>query len=178
MQYFAYGANLNKRAMARRCPSATAMGVATLPGYKLCFRRFADIEPSVGNDVLGVVWTLTPACERALDQYEGPDYRKCDVEVEINGQLIKAFAYVMKDQSRTAPPSMEYYRELVMGYQDWSFDEARLRRARYDILRVGAPAQPKAEIAPQTRPRRALWDPAQQTSGVFDPLSVRRPPKR
>ena len=70
MLYFAYGSNLSIAAMAARCPAAVPISKATLPDHRLVFRTWADVEPCPGHGVPGVLWTITSACETALDLYE------------------------------------------------------------------------------------------------------------
>ncbi|MBL8644671.1 MAG: gamma-glutamylcyclotransferase [Rhodospirillaceae bacterium] len=184
MLYFAYGANLNKRAMRQRCPAARPVGAAELRGYKLCFRRWADIVPAADAHVLGALWQVTPACIRALDAFEGEDYRQITVTVAHDGKAVDAMAYIMTGEQRLAPPDMAYTREIAVGYRDWGFDETILRRARYDTLNVGpgiaglaaAPQHPAPEGDHPPR-RRALWDPAAQQSGNVDQLIARGRPK-
>jgi gamma-glutamylcyclotransferase (GGCT)/AIG2-like uncharacterized protein YtfP len=186
MLYFAYGANLNKRGMKMRCPQSSAVGLAVLPGYKLCFKRWADIIPAKGARVTGALWEVTPACLRALDAYEGDDYGQINVMVEHEGNLVEAIAYAIKTNLPYAPPAMDYHREIAVGYREWGLDEALLRRARYDTLNVGPggashtpppppPSQPHAEVLPPRR--RALWDPAMQSSGSLDDV-LKSNPKR
>ena len=75
--YFAYGSNINLEQMAVRCPAAQVVGPAVLDGYELLFRGnrrgtgVATIEPLPGSQVHGLLWKLTPECERSLDVYEG-----------------------------------------------------------------------------------------------------------
>jgi gamma-glutamylcyclotransferase (GGCT)/AIG2-like uncharacterized protein YtfP len=178
MNYFAYGANVNKRGMARRCPAAKVIGLATLDGYKLCFRQFADLSATSGSIVSGVLWDVTPACLRSLDRYEGADYKQVSLDVVHEGQSFSAIVYMMSHAKPLAPPSMEYYQEVAAGYRDFGLDEALLRRARYDTLRVSAPVPATASApastapAPGDRPRRrALWDPAQHSAGDMESLS-------
>ena len=184
MLYFAYGANLNKRGMKQRCPMAKPAGLAVLEGYKLCFKRYADIIPVPDSCVRGAVWEITPACLRALDAYEGPDYVKQTVTVDCDSQRLEALVYTMNGQGMIAPPDMAYYREIEVGYRDWSLDEALLRRARYDVLNVGrfggSPARNAGSSAkdPAHTPRkRVLWDPAAQSSGRIDALIGGGPPQ-
>ena len=44
MLYLAYGSNLNKKQMSFRCPKAKALESCILSGYKLEFRRVANIK--------------------------------------------------------------------------------------------------------------------------------------
>jgi gamma-glutamylcyclotransferase (GGCT)/AIG2-like uncharacterized protein YtfP len=136
MLYFAYGSNLNRRAMAYRCPRAKALTVARLDGYRLIFRHYADITPDPKGVVWGALFELTSACERALDKYENEAsnlYRKITVTVTREGAPCEAMAYVM-ESGTIAPPDVAYYGEIARGYRDWKLDEAILRRARLATL--------------------------------------------
>ena len=50
MLYLAYGSNLNKKQMSRRCPNAKPVGSIILKGYKLEFRRVATIKHTKNID--------------------------------------------------------------------------------------------------------------------------------
>ena len=71
--YFAYGSNIDLEQMVRRCPAAQVVGPVTLENYELAFRGsgFATIVPKKGGVVHGLLWSITPLCEQALDRYEG-----------------------------------------------------------------------------------------------------------
>ena len=148
MLYFAYGSNLWKRGMSRRCPQARAVSAARLPGYRLVFRGYADLRPDAENIVFGALWRLTPACLRALDSYENAPrlYRRSDVTVLTDDGALTAFTYFMNaDAVRrgdAATPDPAYYGEIARGYNDWKLDPAPLRRARF-------------AAAPEPRARRA-----------------------
>jgi gamma-glutamylcyclotransferase (GGCT)/AIG2-like uncharacterized protein YtfP len=142
MLYFAYGSNLNLRAMAHRCPRAKALTAARLEGYRLVFRRYADISPDPKGTVWGALFELTPACVRALDKYEDEAlgiYRKITVTVTDDHGTRAAMAYVM-NAGPLAPPDVAYYGEIARGYRDWKLDEALLRRARLATLHPQAVA--------------------------------------
>ena len=85
--YFAYGSNLNMAQMAQRSPTATPLGSAYFPGWRLVFRGVADIEIGEPEDLLPVgIWEIGPEDEAALDRYEGVGsglYR----QVMINGMM-------------------------------------------------------------------------------------------
>mgnify|MGYP000328607356 CR=1 FL=1 len=101
--YFAYGSNINLEQMAQRCPDAEAVGPVVLEDYELLFRGnragcgVATIEPLPGSQVHGLLWKLTPQCERSLDFYEGYPrlYGKDDVTVRTSdGQELSVMAYI------------------------------------------------------------------------------------
>lgn len=74
--YIAYGSNLDRRQMARRCPTAEVVCSGMLYGHELLFRgsqfgAVATVVPKPGVCVPVLVWKLRPSDERALDLYEG-----------------------------------------------------------------------------------------------------------
>ena len=70
--YFAYGSNMVLTQMQQRCPAAQDMGIARLDGWRWRINQhgYATIVPEQSAYVLGVLWSLTSACEAALDDYE------------------------------------------------------------------------------------------------------------
>ena len=74
-RYFAYGANIIAADMARRCPKAREIGSAILPGWRFLVGRrgYGTLVPDPAARVAGVLWSLTPACERTLDEFEEID---------------------------------------------------------------------------------------------------------
>ncbi len=135
MLYFAYGSNLNLRHMKRHAPRAVPVSPARLDGYKLVFRRSIDIAPDKAGVVWGALYEITPACERALDEYEEfPTlYRKITVRVDMAGELKEAMAYVMNAEG-LAPPEIAYVTVITKGYRDWKLDPAPLTKARIAVL--------------------------------------------
>lgn len=134
MLYFAYGSNLNKVQMKRRCPDSVPIIKVKLEGYKLVFNRVADIIESPDDAVYGAVYKVSDKDIKNLDIYEGYPrlYRKINVKAEDeNGKLYEAFAYVMNEKG-TGKPSDMYYSIIKQGFKDWdltleSLKEARLR---------------------------------------------------
>ena len=60
--YFAYGSNMSRAAMARRCPRRARIGPALLDGYRFFvgIDGWGSVKPSAGERVHGVLWRLTP----------------------------------------------------------------------------------------------------------------------
>lgn len=76
--YFAYGSNLNPARMRARCPGARFVGTATLRGWRLVERLYADVERAAGGSVRGAVYWLGRADLDALCRYEGaPRVYRC-----------------------------------------------------------------------------------------------------
>lgn len=70
--YFAYGVNMDREAMSRRCPHSHALGRARLAGYRFVIMSdgFASVAPDRGSSVHGALWDLALADVRALDAFE------------------------------------------------------------------------------------------------------------
>jgi hypothetical protein len=122
--YLAYGMNTNKQQMARRCPAAKAIGTTSLPGYQFVFRGVGDILPTYQKEHFAncVVWEITPECELALDRLEGyPNfYTKLYIDIELNGKVVTAMVYKMRNQSfRLSDPSSHYWEMLHEGYHTY-----------------------------------------------------------
>lgn len=133
--YFAYGSNINLDQMAYRCPDASVVGPVTLENYELLFRRggFATIEPREGETVTGLLWSITPECERSLDRYEGYPrfYDKRMVTVrDSEGRSLSVMAYIMDERFREPMlPSDSYYQGILEGYRQNGMPTEPLKRA-------------------------------------------------
>ena len=122
--YFAYGSNINLVQMAYRCPAAQVVGPVVLEGYELLFRGnasgngVATIKPKEGQQVHGLLWRITPGCERSLDLYEGYPhlYEKGAVAVRDNaGRQLTVMAYVMTDGDKLSCIGRDIeYREVTL----------------------------------------------------------------
>ncbi|MCI8479216.1 MAG: gamma-glutamylcyclotransferase [Oscillospiraceae bacterium] len=133
--YFAYGSNINLDQMAYRCPDAQVVGPVILENYALLFRRggFATIAPKEGEKVHGLLWSITPECERSLDKYEGHPrfYDKQTVTVrDREGRSLSVMAYIMDDRFREPmPPTADYYNGILAGYRQNGLPVAALNKA-------------------------------------------------
>ena len=132
--YLAYGSNLNKRQMARRCPDAVPVGSGTIDDYELVFRRgYLTIEPKKGSSVPVGVWKITEEDEKALDRYEGYPkfYRKEYFAIQAtNGKTYRYMVYIMKDGHPIQAPTDEYFYTVRLGYNDFGLkDKSKLEEA-------------------------------------------------
>jgi gamma-glutamylcyclotransferase (GGCT)/AIG2-like uncharacterized protein YtfP len=144
--YIAYGSNLNLEQMARRCPTATAIGTATMRNWRLMFRGWrcgavATVERLRGSSVPVLVWELQPKDEEALDHYEGwPHlYRKEMLRIKLDGRTVSAMIYIMNEDGHPyGLPDSCYTNTIRKGYQSAGFDVDILRIAVYgSILKCG-----------------------------------------
>ena len=101
--YFAYGSNMNRAAMARRCPAARAVGTAILEGHRFFvgIDGWGSVKPSAGGTVHGVLWRLTSRDIAALHAYELLHQGLYDVR-HLAG--TPGLAAGNRDDLSTAPP--------------------------------------------------------------------------
>ena len=139
--YMAYGSNLNKSQMRRRCPDAYPVGKTVLPNYQLVFRRgVLTIEPKQGSSVPVVVWAISREDERSLDRYEGFPrlYYKQEFPIVFSGRsggkvkeiITDAMAYIMTDGHPIQEPSVPYMVTCMKGYDDFGLDMTPLFEAK------------------------------------------------
>jgi hypothetical protein len=144
--YFAYGANMNRAAMARRCPGARALGPARLAGYRFFvgIDGWGSVKPSPGDNVHGVLWRLTPHDVAALHAYELLHrglYVLRHLPVRRRARLYRATIYLLR---RRAPgrPKPGYVEMIAACARDWNLPERyvrsveRLRTSRWTGARA------------------------------------------
>lgn len=97
--YFAYGANMDAAAMAKRCPRSEALGLARLMRHRLAVMREGWLtvvrDPSAA--VHGVLWSLALSDVPALDRFEEVGrglYAKIVQPVVAVGGAKRALVYV------------------------------------------------------------------------------------
>lgn len=124
--YIAYGSNLNKKAMNRRCPSAVPVGSSVLQNEALVFRGYANIEPKADSVVPVGIWQISDADEKALDFYECYPklYRKETRSVVLpDGRQVDAMVYVMNEGQEFSLPSFTYLMQIREGYDDFGLEK-------------------------------------------------------
>lgn len=140
--YIAYGSNLNRADMARRCPTAKVLGASVMKDWRLVFKgahkgAVATVEPYVGGEVPVLVWEIETSDEKALDIYEGYPtlYRKEKLKLELSGKLVEGMIYIMNDEDRhLGQPNSHYYSVIYEGYKEAGFDVEILRQATKDSI--------------------------------------------
>jgi len=143
--YFAYGANMERAAMRRRCPGAVALGPARLRGWRYVIASgYGSVAPAQGCEVHGVLWRLTPRDLAALNVFESLDsglYRRMRLTVDLGAARLRALVYVGRLRGRRRP--MPGYQErVVASAADW-----RLPVRYLDELERLAPAYRAARPA-------------------------------
>ncbi len=136
--YVAYGSNLNKEQMARRCPTAKIYGTGFLNNWELIYRgsktgAYATIRRKKGSKLPVAVWKIEDIDERNLDIYEGYPklYFKRNVMVSLPAGLKKAMVYVMDPMRLPGTPSPHYIDTIYEGYTDFGLDYQYLKDSLY-----------------------------------------------
>lgn len=116
--YFAYGSNMDQDQMRERCPDTILVGPVMLIDYRLAFTIFspkrqcgcADIIPSSGDTVYGLLYRLTDADMEAMDGFEGHPvhYRRITVRVNSPEGETDAYSYEVVNKQDGLIPSAHY----------------------------------------------------------------------
>jgi gamma-glutamylcyclotransferase (GGCT)/AIG2-like uncharacterized protein YtfP len=126
--YAAYGSNLDHARMRDRCPGATVVGVAHLPGWRLAVNQYATIRRIAEATVPLGLWRVTPVHIGKLDVFEGVamgSYERIRIRLP-DGEA--AWTYVER-ANRPGPPSAKYVGHLRKGYRDFGLDASPLEAA-------------------------------------------------
>lgn len=136
--YVAYGSNLNKEQMARRCPTAKIYEIGFLKNWELIYRgsrtgAYATIRRKKGKIVPVAVWKIEDIDERNLDIYEGYPrfYFKRNIMVWLPTGLKKAMVYIMDPARLPGIPSFHYIDTIYKGYSDCGLDYQYLMDSLY-----------------------------------------------
>lgn len=120
--YFAYGSNMDPEQMVERLPRACCRGRGRLLEHRFACNKIgrdgsakANVTPSAGASVWGVVWELVPGDLRTLDEYES-GYRREIAAVELDdGDLLACQVYLSDRISDSLLPSAAYRERMIRG---------------------------------------------------------------
>lgn len=129
--YFAYGSNMNRAAMRRRCPQARPIGPASLVGYRFFVGvdGWGSVKPRKGDSVHGVLWRLTPRDIAALHAYELLHKGLYDVRhlpVRNGTRLVPAMIYLLRRRA-SGRPRPGYVELIAKAARDWKLPERYVR---------------------------------------------------
>jgi hypothetical protein len=129
--HFAYGSNMSRTLMAMRCPSATALGTATLPGWRflITLDGYATIVRDTSARVHGVLWRLAAADVAAVNAYESIGsglYRRRIVAVRCGGAHAGALVYVARRRG-VGRPRPGYMDVVLAAARDWELPARYIR---------------------------------------------------
>jgi gamma-glutamylcyclotransferase (GGCT)/AIG2-like uncharacterized protein YtfP len=90
---FAYGSNLDKVQIIKRCKSAKFISIASLKGYQIAFTRkskigeyaVADVVKKKDSEVWGVIYKISEKDCSKLDKFEGyiPEREKKKIVITV-----------------------------------------------------------------------------------------------
>jgi gamma-glutamylcyclotransferase (GGCT)/AIG2-like uncharacterized protein YtfP len=121
--------------MFDRCPGASPVRSYELIGWKLVFRRTADIVPCFGSTVHGALYSITQRDIMALDRYEGVHRGRYQRKHFLVGGQWALF-YVMNSSYAEEALSAEYFALIERGYLDWRLPTSALVAARNARVKV------------------------------------------
>ncbi|QXX73801.1 gamma-glutamylcyclotransferase family protein [Methylovirgula sp. HY1] len=133
--YFAYGANMDREAMRRRCPKSRPLGRAKLARHRFFIMSsgHGSVKRDTRMDVHGVLYDLALADIPALDRYEELGrglYQKITQPVLREGAApARALLYVgASGQEGVAQAS--YLEGVIAAAVDWGFPDSYLTYLR------------------------------------------------
>ncbi|WP_294532437.1 gamma-glutamylcyclotransferase family protein [uncultured Rhodoblastus sp.] len=113
---FAYGSNMDAKAMELRCPGAKMRGRARLPRHRVALLPdgFATLVRDAGSTAHGVLWELSFGNLAALDRYEGDGYVKVSQPVLREGlPPMRALIYIGRPAGGSHRAPEDYMARIV-----------------------------------------------------------------
>lgn len=137
LHYFAYGSNMSTAQMKKRLNRVPQHKHARLDGYRLVFNKpmdsnptlaYANVVPSPGDSVHGIVYDCTEDDLTLLDEYEGVpsgEYRRATLTIATKAGSISAVLYVAEVPSDAPrlPTSAEYMGRILTGAKEHRFGQ-------------------------------------------------------
>ena len=122
---------MSRSLMGARCPTAQALGVATLAGWRFVINPdgFGSLAPARGGCVHGVLWRLSARDLAAVNAYESVDsglYFRRRLPVRCGVRRRTALIYIASRRGRGIPrPS--YIHLVVQAARDWNLPAPYIR---------------------------------------------------
>ena len=130
MLYFAYGSNLHRKQMKKRCKDSVYLKKINLKDFNLTFRskyRAADIEYKKNSFVPGGLYEISKNDEKKLDVYE--DYPNLYKKHYFFYYGKKVMTYSMVNKSPFKFPTERYLNIVKRGYKDCNLEKKYLKKA-------------------------------------------------
>jgi len=122
---------MSRALMGVRCPGATALGTATLMGWRFVVVRagYGSIAPQPGGVVHGVLWRLGPRDLAGINAHEAPDsglYFRRRLPVLRGGRRESALVYIARREGE-GRPRPAYIGVVVEAAREWALPETYIR---------------------------------------------------
>ena len=158
--YFAYGSNMDRTAMAARCPSSHALGLARLPRHRFVVTAdgYASVVRDATRTVHGVLWDIALGDMRGLDRYEGIErglYSKALVSV-IGAQGPRKALVYFGSGAHPGQPKPGYMEGVLAAALDFMLPDPYLRELKTWMPAVRHKVDSSDDIAhanPHARPK-------------------------
>jgi len=146
--YFAYGSNMDRSAMAMRCPRASALGPARLMRHRLDLTRegWLTVIRDPQKAVHGILWDLSLSDMPALDRYEGVAaglYIKAIQPIIAAGRARRALVYIGAHSGPGIAPT-EYIEGVIAAARQSGLPVAAIEALRRFLPQVDAGAAGRA----------------------------------
>ena len=135
--YIAYGCNMDREGMSRRCPDCEFIDSGYLLDYELIFKGCASIRKLKDSKVPIVIYLISKSDEKYLDIMEGYPhyYSKIEVEVDsLNNGKLEGMVYIMNESYPEGVPSKGYFNGIKESYREFGFDISILDKA-YEVAK-------------------------------------------
>ena len=135
--YFAYGSNLHRLQMKKRCPNCRYIKKITLNNYQLTFRSkygAADIEKKIGKKVYGALYVISKQAEKRLDVYE--EYPILYKKMYFKYGNKSVMTYIMPKKTKLVSPSTRYLNVIKQGYKDCKLNIKSLKVALSQLKHI------------------------------------------
>lgn len=144
MFYFAYGPYMERAQMKRLSKQSRFVSGTRLRDHQLIFSRRSDLwgggvaglKPTPGKVVEGVLYEVSEADQKILDQVEDhpkSSLRKAVTVETFAGEKVKAFTYFALG-SGDYPPSRRYMEKLISGAEEHSLSPSYI--AQLEAIRT------------------------------------------
>lgn len=116
--YFAYGSNMDCKQMAERCPGTWLVGPGLLRGYRFLInsRGVATVVQDEEAITWGVVWKITEADRKTLDEKEGVrfgTYSPKHVQIELSDSQICSCLIYLASNNSPGKPRNNYLERII-----------------------------------------------------------------
>ena len=160
--YFAYGANMDVEAMARRCPRSEPLGVARLMRHRLAIMRegWLTATRDAKANVEGVLWRIALADVAALDRFEGLGdglFVKATRPVVVAGGAKRALIYIGANDGPGVGEA-DYIAGVLDAARRWNLSGAAIAQLKRFAAEAGVAVLSRdapASAAKSVRPRFA-----------------------
>ena len=155
--YFAYGSNMDRSAMAARCPASRPLGSARLARHRFMVTSegYASVVRDPRRAVWGLLWDIAFADMPALDRYESVAsglYVKLMQSVIADRGARRALVYVARSQG-TGQPRPGYLEGVAAAAREVGLPDDYVTEIEAWSAQIGARQAP-APAGPRVRP---LW---------------------